>query len=204
MSTTVLGVPLLSQSLMEDLARVGRRHDRWSVQAYFELDGNYLVEYCRGRLEILPMPAIAHQRIAQRLNTALVEFITRHSLGGEVLFAGTRVKVAENVFREPDVLYIPPEAIPFVQEEFVERIGLAMEVVSESNREHDLQTKREEYALAGIPEYWIVDPQENQITVLTLTSGRYELRGEFKPGDRAASAFLAGFEVDVAAVFVAP
>ena len=47
---------------------------------------------------------------------------------------------------------------------------LAIEVVSEGAeaRERDLETKRAEYARAGISEYWIVDPQESRITVLTL------------------------------------
>lgn len=35
---------------------------------------------------------------------------------------------------------------------------LAVEVVSEDDPGRDLITKRLEYAQAGIPEYWIVDP----------------------------------------------
>src|SRR5690348_18132107 len=39
---------------------------------------------------------------------------------------------------------------------------------SESNRKLDVEIKRQEYARAGIPEYWLVDPAEGRITVLTL------------------------------------
>ena len=38
----------------------------------------------------------------------------------------------------------------------------------EENRKRDLVTKREEYAQASIPEYWIVDPALKTITVLQL------------------------------------
>lgn len=34
--------------------------------------------------------------------------------------------------------------------------------------------KRSEYAARGIPEYWIVDPSKQRVTVLTLVDGLYE------------------------------
>ena len=202
-AASVLGAPLISQTLMEDLQRVGRRHKRWTVQAYFELDGPYLVEYCRDRLEILPMPTIPHQRIAQHLNRQLLSYVATGAAQGDVLFAGTRVQVAPDTFREPDVLFIPAEWRPFVHHQYTERAGLVIEVVSEEYREHDTLTKREEYAAAGIPEYWIVDPELQTITVLRLDGDRYAVHGEFGPGQWATSAFLQGFRVDVSAAFAA-
>ena len=65
-------------------------------------------------------------------------------------------------------------------------------------RRRDLKQKREEYAQAGIPEYWIVDPELGQITVLTLEDQIYVVHGEFKRGDQATSKLLPGFAVDVA------
>ena len=85
----------------------------------------------------------------------------------------------------------------------MELVGIAIEVVSESNREHDLQTKRLEYARAGIPEYWIVDPQAQQITILSLSGDSYPQAPAIAAGDRAASRFVAGFAIDVASVFTA-
>jgi Uma2 family endonuclease len=38
----------------------------------------------------------------------------------------------------------------------------------------DYRYKRSEYAALEIPEYWIVDPKENKITVLLLNEGLYE------------------------------
>ena len=58
-------------------------------------------------------------------------------------------------------------------------------------------SKREEYVLAGIPEYWIVDPELGHITVLTLEGQAYVVHGEFKRGERATSKLLSGFAVDV-------
>ena len=62
-------------------------------------------------------------------------------------------------------------------------------------------TKPREYAQAGIPEYWIVDPQTESITVLALDSGSvYVETAVCRSGEAAESALLDGFRVDVAAV----
>ncbi len=76
-----------------------------------------------------------------------------------------------------------------------------MEVVSPDDPQRDTVTKRREYAQAGIPEYWIVDPREEQITVLTLDGQRYAVHGQFGMGETATSVLLDGFQVSVTEVF---
>ena len=51
---------------------------------------------------------------------------------------------------------------------------LVIEIVSPNDRARDHVEKRAEYAQAGVPEYWIVDPDAETVSVLTLTEGRYE------------------------------
>ena len=43
------------------------------------------------------------------------------------------------------------------------------------NYQRDYVWKRQQYQAWGIPEYWIIDPQRAQVTVLVLTKGRYEV-----------------------------
>lgn len=54
--------------------------------------------------------------------------------------------------------------------------ALVVEVVSagKPNEDRDYRYKRSEYAARGILEYWIVDPQRAQVTVLRLVDGLYE------------------------------
>jgi Uma2 family endonuclease len=68
---------------------------------------------------------------------------------------------------------------------------LVVEVVSpgdlkSDNYKRDYIDKRQEYALRGIPEYWIVDPDRAIVVVLTLNEKTYQSR-EFKNGDRIFS-----------------
>ena len=50
------------------------------------------------------------------------------------------------------------------------------------NRKRDYLEKRKQYAARGIPEYWIVDPDDAVVIVLKL-AGKY-ISGQSIPGNR--------------------
>ena len=50
---------------------------------------------------------------------------------------------------------------------------LLVEILSPSNPDHDLKTKRKLYEESGVPEYWIVFPEEHQVLQLVLVDGQY-------------------------------
>jgi Uma2 family endonuclease len=80
---------------------------------------------------------------------------------------------------------------------------LALEIVSPDDPERDTRVKRLDYAEAGIPEYWIVNPIDETITVLCLEGEQYTEHGMFRRGDAATSALLESFVVEVNEVFEA-
>jgi Uma2 family endonuclease len=61
--------------------------------------------------------------------------------------------------------------------------------------------KRVDYAEACIPEYWIVNPIDETITVLTLGGDAYTEHGVFRRVEQANSVLLSGFVLRVAEVF---
>ena len=65
---------------------------------------------------------------------------------------------------------------------------LAVEIVSpgKENEDRDYRYKRSEYGARGIAEYWIIDPNQAQVTVLTLVDGLYE-EAIFRGGARLVS-----------------
>lgn len=175
----------------------------WSESEYLSLGTNHLVEYSDGCLEVLPMPSPFHQFIVDFLVTLLKAFVAAHARG-RVLFAPLPILLWPRKFREPDIVYLEPGRIrdPKLPPNGAD---LAVEVVSEGeeNRKRDLETKPEEYARAGIKEYWIVDPQEQRITVLTLDGQTYRVHGILERGQTATSVLLPGFAVSVDATFAA-
>jgi Uma2 family endonuclease len=78
---------------------------------------------------------------------------------------------------------------------------LALEVVSEDKPERDLVDKRGDYAEAKVPEYWIVNPKTETITVLRLGDNGYVEAGVHGRGDAAKSVLCPEFSVTVAEVF---
>jgi Uma2 family endonuclease len=174
----------------------------WSEEEYLGLDGNHLVEFSNGVLEVLPMPTTPHQLLVLYLYELLSSFIGIRDLGA-VLVAPLRVRLWRRKFREPDVVFMGKEHAARIGVKYWKGADLVMEVVSgdPDDRHRDLVVKREEYARAGIAEYWIVDPQERRIQVLRLARKRYVAHGEFVEGMAASSALLPGLTVDVAAAF---
>jgi Uma2 family endonuclease len=170
---------------------------------YLALDFNILLEFADGFLEVLPMPTTYHQRVSLFLLNALYAWITAGQLG-EVLYAPLKVRLRKGKIREPDLLFMKSEHAARIRNQYWTRPDLVIETVSPKNRRHDLVTKRDEYAEAGIPEYWIVDPEEKTITVLVLKSRAktYTEHGTFAQGTRATSKVLPGFSVDVTETFV--
>ena len=163
---------------------------------------NRLAEFIDGKIEVLPMPTIEHQRILAFLFEVIRAYVLRHKLG-EALFAGVRVRMADRHYREPDIVFLRHDRVAKQGNRYWELADLVMEVVSEDDPDRDLITKRHEYAAAGIPEYWIVDPRNKSILVLTLDGKEYVAHCEVRGAGQVRSKLLDGFTLDAAAVFAA-
>jgi Uma2 family endonuclease len=172
----------------------------WTEEEYLALGGNRLVEFSDGRVEVLALPTELHQMILAFLFEALRGWATPRD-AGTVLFSALRVRLRAGKFREPDIIFMRKENDHRRGNDFWDGADLVMEVVSDDDRRRDLVIKRFEYAQAGIPEYWIVDPKNSQVTVLKLADELYVEHGVFGLGEQATSASLEGFTVDVTAVF---
>jgi Uma2 family endonuclease len=178
---------------------------QWSEEEYLALQNRTRrqVELTDGQIEVLPVPKPLHQRIALYLYLALRACVLATSRG-EVLVAPLPVRLKPGKYRDPDVAFFKPGRIPDPERQ-PEGADLAIEVVSDEkeDRHRDLVTKRDEYAEAGISEYWIVDPMTETICVLVLDGNEYRVHGEFHIGETATSVLLPNFVVDVKATFAA-
>jgi len=185
-----------------EIAQLFPAQGQWSEEDYWELDTNHLIEYSHGYIEVLGMPTELHQELVAMLYDLLNQFVKARTLG-KVLFAPLRVKVGINKYREPDVIFMRKEHAERRTDKFWDGADLVMEVISPNDRNRDLVKKRREYAWAGIPEYWLIDPEYRTIVVLALTEQHYVVHGEFKVGEQATSRLLEGFTVELAALFTA-
>ncbi len=172
----------------------------WSVEQYLKLTNqtNRLIEFSDGVIEVLPMPTKYHQAVSRVLFLALLAVMQR--IGGDLFYAPLRLEVRAGKFREPDLLLVLNRDDPRAQNEYWTGADLVIEIVSPDKPQRDTEEKPIEYAEAGIPEYWIVNPLTNTITVLVLDGAEYVEHGVFQRGERARSKLLSGFSISVDAV----
>ena len=173
----------------------------WTEEQYLRLTEHTrrLVEFTDGRLEVLPMPTDRHQAVSLFLLVALDAFIRQR--GGKVLFSGLRLRIRKDKFREPDLLLLRDAQDARRGNDYWRGADWVAEVVSSDRPARDTVTKREDYAEARIPEYWIVNPIDETLSVLVLEGDSYVEHGVFRRGECASSVCLEGFSVSVAEVF---
>ena len=175
----------------------------WSDEHYLWLTDRTrrLIEFTDGRVEVLPMPTERHQIILLFLYRLLHAHVHESPRDGVVVTSGLRMRVREGKFREPDLLLLRERTDFRRRDRFWLGADLVMEIVSPDDPSRDLAVKRADYAEAAIPEYWIVDPRVETVTVLKLTTNAYVEHGVFARGDVATSPLLDGVTVDVTALF---
>ena len=125
-------------------------------------------ELIDGHFVMTPAPGSNHQTISMRLATLLDQAVLGTAL--QVLPAPFDVVLGPHVV-EPDLLMarevdVTPDDLPVPP-------LLVIEILSPSTAYLDRGRKRDIYAEAGIPHYWIVDPNVPAITVYELIDGTY-------------------------------
>ena len=171
---------------------------RLTFEQYLEMndetDNRY--ELVEGRLVELPPESEPNTSLANYLFLQLVNagmsfrLIQPHAceLQVPVLQAGDPAN------RYPDLVILREEHLELTRKRLTITFDvlpphLVIEVVSpgQRNRERDYGCKRRQYAARGIPEYWLLDPEEHAIAVLQLDEGNYCEVGRFAGSRRIQS-----------------
>ena len=172
---------------------------RWTYEDYRKLpDDGWRYEVIEGELHMNPAPSFWHQDASINLATEMVNFAKQRQLG-KVVTAPIDVKLGDLANPvQPDILFIHKDRFDIIQERWIDGPpDLIVEILSPGNWIDDRRTKFRLYAVSGVREYWIVDPDKRQIEVFVLRRGDYELIGRFGADERAHSEVLLGFEVVV-------
>ncbi len=162
-------------------------------------------ELVDGKLVVMPPETdrnnlIALYLLAEFLKLVPIQLI-RHK-DTEIVVTGNRTRV-----RLPDLMILTEELLAAIGgrratiTSDMPSPALVVEVVSPGkvNEDRDYRYKRSEYAARGIIEYWIVDPQREKVTVLSLVDGLYE-ETVFEGSQAIISTVLPNFHVSAAKV----
>lgn len=113
--------------------------------------------------EMTPAPSWPHQQLAFALARRLAAYVEEHGIG-HLMPAPAGVSPVPGQVVQPDLFVVPliEGRIPRSWEE-AGSLLLTVEVLSPSTAKRDRTRKRALYQQAGVPEYWIVDPEERRI-----------------------------------------
>jgi Uma2 family endonuclease len=130
------------------------------------------------------------------------------------------IRVSEQTALRPDVVVLDKTQLvhePLWQYQPVITSGAAIKLIAEvvsTNWQNDYARKVEDYALLGVPEYWIADylglggreyigkPKQPTITLCQLADDLY-VKAQFRAGDALVSQVFTELQLQAEAVFAA-
>ncbi|MCU0548901.1 MAG: Uma2 family endonuclease [Leptolyngbya sp. Prado105] len=177
-----------------------------SFEEYLSFDDgtDYLYELFNGELIQVPPESGFNVGIAAFLFAAFLPIVGHLRVRPSNLEIEVR---GEPRNRFPDLTIIREEHIKLLQNRNTIRLAMAppvlvIEIVSpgEIQRDRDYIAKRGQYENRGIPEYWIIDPEQQMITVLALDNAQYVEVGQFRDSDAIVSPTFLEFTLTAAEI----
>ena len=167
-------------------------------------------ELVDGELVEVPPESGENYWIAQWLRDELVQFVDRRLVKTQ----GCELQVTGNPQnRFPDLTILLPEHFELTRKRLTITLDMrpplfVAEIVSpyrsqnEENYQRDYVDKVQQYQERGIPEYWIIDPTEEKVTVLLLVDGTYQAN-EFTGNQQIVSRTFPELKLTAAQVLLA-
>ena len=150
-------------------------------------------------------PRYIHQQILFNLSGIFYTWV-RENPQGIVLFPFD-IRLSEHDIVQPDIVFISNKNRKIIKENHAKGVpDMVIEVLSPGNSEHDWQNKLHLYEHYGVKEYWIIDPDLEEVHQFRLVAGRFRKAHIIKneEGRSLNSPLLSGFLVPVEKVFRRP
>jgi Uma2 family endonuclease len=173
---------------------------RKTVEDYMRLPEGTRAELIEGEILMSPSPRKHHQNAVLNLGMILKNH-ARSARAGEVFIAPFDVHLPGDSVVQPDVVFVATPNLAIVRDWIYGAPDLLVEVVSPDGVERDRLVKRRLYAESGVREYWLVDPEERTVEVLTLAGTGWVPQGYFKSTDVLISPTLPGLALPLGDVF---
>ena len=168
-----------------------------------EMEGG-VCELINGEFCQMPPATVEHQLIIDYLVGMINAFVRSLQPMPGLAFTTIGLALSERYAPTPDIVYLRTKNLHLIRRGMVEGPpDLVVETLS-SDRNRDLVMKRAIYAEAGIPEYWLVDPVNDTITILELSGAEYAERAVLSRGDTLTTATIPGFEIELDQIFGDP
>ena len=177
-----------------------RTRRKFTYEDYRNTPDDVRYELLDGELVVVPAPSMFHQTTSKKLFWKL-ELLEELGLG-LVFYAPADVVFSDTDTLQPDIVFISTERAHIITEQNIRGApDLVIEILSPSTASRDRNFKRALYERHGVKEYWMVDPDAKNVTVLLLGESGFELVGIYGEGQTLASPTLSGFRLNVDDIF---
>ena len=167
------------------------------------------VELIRGKIsKMSPAPAPRHQQISISLASEIYNFLKRKLCKVFTAPFDVRLPVKNKKKDNEITTVVQPDICVICDETKIDSRGclgapdLLIEILSPGNTEKEVKLKFELYEEAGVKEYWIVYPAEENIAVFILNeNGRYDGAKIYAGNDPIKSLAVKGLIIQPADIF---
>ncbi len=166
-------------------------YEEWLV---FPDEEGFRTELIDGEVWVAPLPKPRHQEIVLRLAFIFEAHLREH--GGGKIYLPVNVRLADDQGFGPDLVLIHEWGDDPVS--YHGPPPLVIEVISDGRRE---RIKRDRYEHHGVPEYWAVVPETDQIQIFRLRDGAYGHPEVFEAPELPSPLALPDLAVDLGEVF---
>ncbi len=162
------------------------------------------------KAEFINGEVVVHSPVKKRhwdantlLSRLLSAYIDLNELGS-IGFEKVMISLTRNDY-EPDIVFFSSEKVATFNEDqvlFPEPDFIA-EILSPKTAKYDRTVKRDDYAMHGIPEYWIIDPVKKRLEqyLLPKESTKYFPPKIHQSGEIVESKVIKGFKINMDAIF---
>lgn len=170
---------------------------KFTVNDYMTTPPDKRYQLLDGELILAPAPTTRHQRILIHLFRAIDAFVRANGLG-EVFLAPCDVVLSNYDVVQPDILLVSHARSSIVTEANLQGApDVVVEVLSPATEEYDRGYKRTLYGRHGVREYWLVDPDAQNVEVLVGGAGGLAPAATYQRGQVLVSPLLAGLAIEL-------
>ncbi len=149
----------------------------YTVEDFYHIPEDIRAELINGELTYMAEPSWIHQEILMELSTLINNYIKSKKGHCKVYPApfSVQLRKSEDTVIEPDISVICDKN-KLNSRGCIGAPDWIIEIVSPSNPEHDYIDKLILYTKASVREYWIVDPQNQNIHIYTLEPKHFSVK----------------------------
>ena len=123
-------------------------------------------EIIDGEHYVTAAPNLRHQELVGRLHLTIGTFVEDRPERGRVFLSPFDVVFSFHDIVEPDLVFVAPDQFEILTDKNIQGTpALVVEILSPSTRKRDREIKRQLYDRAGVHEYWLVDPEQDVVTI---------------------------------------